>query len=89
MFAFASDLRNEGVETVLDNVVERAGLGGVALAAAHHYGRDVFPHNPARKVSSGLRALTPGQAWTVFLQNYTLGEAHPTAPAAMPSATST
>jgi len=50
MFAFASDLRDEGVETVLENVAERAGLGGVTLAAAYHHGRDVFPHNPVRKV---------------------------------------
>ena len=50
MFAFASDLRDEGLETVLHNVGERAGLGGVTLAAAYHHGRDIFPHNPARKV---------------------------------------
>ena len=50
MFAFASDLRHEGMETVLDNVAERAGLGGVTLAAAYHHGRDIFPHNPVRKV---------------------------------------
>ena len=50
MFAFASDLRDEGMETVLDNVAERAGVGGVTLAAAYHHGRDIFPHNPARKV---------------------------------------
>src|SRR5262245_35814685 len=50
MFAFASDLRHEGVETVLDNVANRAGLGGVTLAAAYHHGRDIFPHNPVRKV---------------------------------------
>ncbi len=37
---------------MLDNVAERAGLGGVTLAAAYHHGRDVFPHNPLRKVHS-------------------------------------
>ena len=50
MFAFASDLVDEGTETVLDNVAARAGLGGVTIAAAYHQGRDIFPHNPARKV---------------------------------------
>ena len=50
MFAFASDLVDEGMETVLDNVAARAGLGGVTMAAAYHQGRDIFPHNPARKV---------------------------------------
>src|SRR5207249_4275449 len=84
---------------------------------AYHHGRDVFPHNPARKVhfleggtvffqpdSSRYqgRALQPlvsalaqktdvladlchdaaarslrVRAWTVFLHNYSLGEAHP------------
>lgn len=50
MFAFASDLRQEGMETVLDNVAERAGVGGVTLAAAYHDGRDIFPHTPVRRV---------------------------------------
>ena len=35
---------------VLDNVAGRAGLGGITMAAAYHQGRDIFPHNPARKV---------------------------------------
>ena len=105
------------METVLDNVAERAGLGGVTLAAAYHHGRDVFPHNPVRKVYfleggtvffrpdaaryrglklqpmvSGLTADSDVlsdlcrrasarsmrvRAWTVFLHNHRLGEAHP------------
>ncbi|HEV2034260.1 MAG TPA: hypothetical protein VGU71_08685 [Candidatus Dormibacteraeota bacterium] len=103
--------------TVLDNVAGRAGLGGVTMAAAYHHGRDIFPHNPARKVRflegdkvffqpdpARYRGLTlqpqvstlaresdvlanlcrhasarslKARAWTVFLHNYTLGEAHP------------
>jgi hypothetical protein len=50
IFAFATDFADEGIETVLDNVHERGGLGGVTVAAAYHEGRDVFPHNPVRKV---------------------------------------
>jgi hypothetical protein len=50
LFAFATDLVDEGMATVLDNIAGRAGLGGVTLAAAYHQGRDIFPHNPARKV---------------------------------------
>jgi hypothetical protein len=50
IFCFASDLADEGIATVLDNVQERGGLGGVTVAAAYHEGRDVFPHNPVRKV---------------------------------------
>ena len=103
--------------SVLDNVGERAGVGGVTMAAAYHHGRDVFPHNPARKVhflegGSVFFQPNPGRyrgltlqprvsrlvnesdvladlcreasarsmrtrAWTVYLHNYTLGEAHP------------
>jgi hypothetical protein len=50
LFAFASDLVDEGMATVLDNVAGRAGVGGITMAAAYHHGRDIFPHNPARKV---------------------------------------
>ena len=50
IFCFATDLADEGVETVLDNVQQRGGLGGVTVAAAYHEGRDLFPHNPVRKV---------------------------------------
>ncbi|TMF36884.1 MAG: hypothetical protein E6I27_11775 [Chloroflexi bacterium] len=35
---------------VLDNASGRAGLGGITMAAAYHQGRDIFPHNPSRKV---------------------------------------
>ena len=109
---------DEGMDAVLENIGGRAGLGGVTMAAAYHHGRDIFPHNPRRKVHfleggtvffqpdparySG-RVLQPivsdlvhkhgdvlaslcnaasrrsmgVRAWTVFLHNYTLGEAHP------------
>nr|MBA2712102.1 hypothetical protein [Rubrobacteraceae bacterium] len=50
MLAFATDLRDEGVDTVLDNVQGRAGVGGLTMAVAYHDARDVFPHNPVRKV---------------------------------------
>jgi hypothetical protein len=50
MFAFATDLADEGLDTVLDNVAGRAGVTGVTMAAAYHHGRDIFPHNPKRKV---------------------------------------
>jgi hypothetical protein len=42
VFAFATDLRDEGMETVLENVAGRAGAGGVTMAAAYHHGRDFF-----------------------------------------------
>jgi hypothetical protein len=50
VFAFATDLVDEGMANVLDNASGRAGLGGITMAAAYHQGRDIFPHNPVRKV---------------------------------------
>ena len=50
LLAFATDLLDEGLETVADNVQHRAGAGGITLAAAYHDARDVFPHNPRRVV---------------------------------------
>jgi hypothetical protein len=50
MLAFATDLRDEGTATVLDNIKGRAGVGGLTMAVAYHDARDLFPHNPVRKV---------------------------------------
>ena len=50
---------------MLDNVEHRGGLGGVTVAAAYHEGRDVFPHNPVRRVrflESGAVFFPPGPA---------------------------
>ena len=65
IFCFATDLADEGIETVLDNVEQRGGLGGITVAAAYHEGRDVFPHNPVRKVrflEGGAVFFPPGPA---------------------------
>ena len=50
IFAFATDLHDEGVGAVLDTVGDRGGVDGVTMASSYHHGRDIFPHNPARKV---------------------------------------
>jgi hypothetical protein len=50
MLAFASDLYDEGFNTVLGNVQERAGVDGLTMAVAYHDARDLFPHNPVHKV---------------------------------------
>jgi hypothetical protein len=50
MLAFATDLHDEGLEVVLGNVQERAGVDGVTMAVAYHDARDVFPHDPVHKV---------------------------------------
>jgi hypothetical protein len=55
-YAFATDLEDEGIDAVLGNLQERAGLTGVTLAAAYHAARDIFPHNPRSK----MRFLEPG-----------------------------
>ena len=51
MFVFASDLHDEGYSTVLDNIARRGKLGGVTLACSYHHSRDLFPHNPMRKIA--------------------------------------
>jgi hypothetical protein len=45
VFAFASDLVDEGMATVLDNVAGRAGVGAVTMEAAYHHGRDISPQH--------------------------------------------
>jgi hypothetical protein len=50
MFAFATDLADEGIGFVLDNVQHRAGVDELTLAVAYHDARDIFPHSPSRKV---------------------------------------
>jgi hypothetical protein len=50
MLAFATDLRDEDTATVLDNIEGRAGVDGLTMAVAYHDARDLFPHNPVRKV---------------------------------------
>jgi hypothetical protein len=65
IFCFATDLADEGIEAVLDNVEQRGGLGGVTVAAAYHEGRDVFPHNPVHRVrflEGGAVFFPPGPA---------------------------
>jgi hypothetical protein len=65
IFAFPTDLSGEGVEAVLDNVEERAGLAGVTLATVYHAARDVFPHNPGRRVrylENGVCYFPPDQS---------------------------
>jgi hypothetical protein len=50
LLTFATDLLDEGLEAVADNIQHRGGADGVTLAAAYHDARDVFPHNPRRVV---------------------------------------
>lgn len=50
MFVFASDLRDEGIDVVIENLQERAGLDRLAFAAMYHDSRDLFTHNPRHVV---------------------------------------
>jgi hypothetical protein len=47
---FATDLIDEGFETVVDRIRDMAGADCITMAANYHHSRDVFPHNPRRKV---------------------------------------
>lgn len=50
LFTFATDLHDEGLDTVLGNLQDRAGVDGLTMAVAYHDARDLFPHNPVHKV---------------------------------------
>jgi hypothetical protein len=56
LFAFPSDLEDEGIQVVVERASHRAGVDGLVLAAAYHAARDLFPHNPRGRV----RFLEPG-----------------------------
>jgi hypothetical protein len=56
VYCFATDITDEGAGAVLDNIVERAGISSVTVAAKYHAVSDVYPHNPLRKVAT----LPPG-----------------------------
>jgi hypothetical protein len=48
-FLFATDLVDEGFDTVLDRL-QAAHLDGLSMACNYHHSRDVFPHNPVHRV---------------------------------------
>jgi hypothetical protein len=65
LFAFATDLHDEGLDTVLGNLQDRAGVDGLTMAVAYHDARDLFPHNPVHKVrylEGGAVFFSPDQA---------------------------
>lgn len=51
LYCLPADVLGEGAETVLTNVVKRAGVAGVTVAASYHASRDVYPHNPLHRVA--------------------------------------
>lgn len=56
LFVFPTDMAGEGLDRVLERAAAGAGVDTVALAAAYHDARDLFPHNPGGRV----RFLEPG-----------------------------
>ena len=60
LFAFPVDFAGAGTDAVLDDVLERAGLREVTIAANYHAARDVFPHNPSRVAYT----FDGGATWT-------------------------
>lgn len=49
-FLFATDLVDEGIDTVLDRLQQRGRLDGLSMACNYHHSRDLFPHNPLHRV---------------------------------------
>ena len=65
LFTFATDLHDEGLDTVLGNLQDRAGVDGLTMAVAYHDARDLFPHNPVHKVrylEGGAVFFSPDEA---------------------------
>ena len=52
IYCLPSDILDEGPSCVIKNVIERAGVSGVTVAAAYHASSDVYPHNPLRVVAT-------------------------------------
>lgn len=64
-FSYALDVLDEGADTVVKNLRERAGLTGIAVAASYHAARDLLLHNPRRVVAyqeSGVVYFPPDLA---------------------------
>ena len=71
MLAFATDLYDEGPDTVLGNVQERAGVEGLTMAVAYHEARDLFPHNTVHKIrylEGGVNFFWPDESCYEGLQ---------------------
>lgn len=50
MWTYPWDVLDLGVENVVSEVTERAGVGGISLATVYHAGRFLQPRSPRRKV---------------------------------------
>ncbi|WP_055479983.1 hypothetical protein [Sphaerimonospora mesophila] len=63
IFCGPLDLAGEGIDAVLRNVRERAGVDRIAPAVAYHAARDVLPHNPLRTVADGGAGVCFAPEW--------------------------
>jgi hypothetical protein len=62
-YCLPTDLMDEGAGPVLAQLRDRSGVDAVTVAAKYHAVRDVYPHNPRRRVASiepGLWTTPPG-----------------------------
>ena len=66
LYCFATDVVDEGAEVLLENAVKRAGIDSLTLAAKYHAVRDVYPHNPVRRVAQ----VAPGVFWRPDASRY-------------------
>ena len=64
MYAYPWDLLDEGIDTVLDRLQQRAGIDTVYLTSWYHSGMFFLPHNPKRKTyfpEPGALYFAPGE----------------------------
>ena len=66
VYCLPADLLGEGADRVAGTVRDRAGVGGVTVAACYHASRDILPHNPVYRVAS----LAPGAFYAVDPAEY-------------------
>lgn len=66
MWVYPWDLVDEGVSTVVSNIMDRGGLSDLSVASVYHSGRFFLPHNPIRKIyfpRSGTLYYRPESSW--------------------------
>lgn len=80
VYCLGTDILDEGAARVLENIQARTGVRGLTVAAKYHAVRDIYPHNPRRRVATVMparyfRTITPDSAVRPGLQRDALEEA--------------
>lgn len=61
IYCLPADVLDEGADAVVSNIVNRAGVAGLTVAATYHTARDVYPHNPLHRVA----VTSPGSFYRI------------------------